>query len=50
LKGFEVETTDGTNFNGNPVIKESSSGNFLIVEVSKLSLPIGKEFKLQLNF
>uniref|UniRef100_A0A2N9H0L9 Glycosyl hydrolase family 31 C-terminal domain-containing protein n=1 Tax=Fagus sylvatica TaxID=28930 RepID=A0A2N9H0L9_FAGSY len=50
LKGFEVETTNGTNFNGNLVIKESSSGNFLIVEVSKLSLPIGKEFKLQLNF
>ena len=50
LKGFEVETKNGTNFNGNPVIKESSSGNFLIAEVSKLSLPIGKEFKLQLNF
>ena len=51
LKRYELETTNGTNLNGNSVIKESfDSLGFLTVEVSKLSLLIGKEFKLEVNF
>ena len=51
FKRYELETTNGTNLNGNSVIKESSDSlGFLTVEVSKLSLLIGKEFELELNF
>ncbi|KAL4627939.1 hypothetical protein ACB092_05G202700 [Castanea dentata] len=51
LKRYELETTNGTNLNGNSVIKESfDSLGFVTVEVSNLSLLIGKEFKLELNF
>ncbi|KAM4112544.1 hypothetical protein ACJW30_05G148500 [Castanea mollissima] len=51
LKRYELETTNGTNLNGNSVIKESfDSLGFVTVEVSNLLLLIGKEFKLELNF
>nr|POE66063.1 alpha-glucosidase [Quercus suber] len=51
LKRYDLETINGTNLNGNSVIKESfDSLGFLTVEVSKLSILIGKEFKLELNF
>ncbi|KAG6642571.1 hypothetical protein I3843_09G145000 [Carya illinoinensis] len=42
----------GTKLNGKPVRNTylDSHGQFLVVEVSKLSLLIGKEFKLELEF
>jgi alpha-glucosidase len=48
---YEVEFRKRTNLKGKSVIKTrlDSSGQFVMVEVSKLWLPIGHDFKLELK-
>ncbi|KDP34894.1 hypothetical protein JCGZ_09182 [Jatropha curcas] len=47
----QLRITKGTMLNGNPVVKGYLDDNleFLVIEISRLSLLIGKEFKLELK-
>ncbi|KAK9286100.1 hypothetical protein L1049_014480 [Liquidambar formosana] len=51
LKGYELYTRMGTKSSAKSGIRTSSVGHgqFVIVEISGLSLPIGEEFKLELK-
>uniref|UniRef100_A0A5B7AC29 alpha-glucosidase n=1 Tax=Davidia involucrata TaxID=16924 RepID=A0A5B7AC29_DAVIN len=51
LKSFELITDMGANLHGNSGIRTSfdAEGEFVIVEMTGMSLLIGKEFKLKLN-
>ncbi|XP_044507762.1 alpha-glucosidase-like [Mangifera indica] len=51
LKNYEVKITKGTKFIANAVAKASRNNNphFLTLEIPDLSLPIGKDFKLELK-
>ncbi|RVW43587.1 Alpha-glucosidase [Vitis vinifera] len=51
FKGFEVYTNEGTKTIGDSSLKVDLDGNrkFVVMEIKKLCLPIGKEFELKLN-
>ena len=51
LKGIELSTANRTNLYANPIMKTKSDNNakFQVVEISRLMLPVGREFNLQLR-
>ncbi|XP_022724736.1 alpha-glucosidase [Durio zibethinus] len=52
LKGYEISTNNRTNLSENPILKTKLDKNakFQVVVLSRLRLPVGKEFSLQLRF
>ncbi|KAL6206357.1 hypothetical protein ACLB2K_023605 [Fragaria x ananassa] len=51
LEGFAVNITEGTNLKGKSVVKANfhSDKRFVMVEISSVSILIGKEFELELR-